>query len=82
MLDLLGSGYAIDHCIAAFNAKQDELNFRIYMSDAAAALVNMFSSGGKLPRYWELLHPEKKDNRTGEEIAMDIITRHGLKVVS
>lgn len=81
MLDMMGCGYVVDCCISAFNHKQKQLNYQIYLTDAAMTLINMFSNGGKFPRYFDLIHPEKKDDRTGAEIAADIIKRHGLKVV-
>lgn len=78
---MFGSGYAVECCIAAYNSRQEQRNWQIYMSDAAAALINMFAKGEKMPRYWDIIHPEKRDQRSGEEIAMDIIKRHGLTVV-
>lgn len=32
-------------------------------------------------RYVDIIKPRKQDNRTGDEIAAEIIKRHGLKVV-
>ena len=31
--------------------------------------------------YTDLVHPKKKDNRTGNEIAADVIRNAGIKVV-
>lgn len=43
----------------------------------------MFSGeGAKYPRFYDLMHPAPVDERTGEEIAEDIIKRHGLMVVN
>lgn len=33
-------------------------------------------------RYCDILRPQKEDTRSGEEIAAEIIKRHGLKAVS
>lgn len=81
-MDLLGIGYAVDHCIADHNARVERQNWEIYISDAAAALVNLRSKEGGFPRFWDIMHPKPEDSRTGEEIAEDIISRHGLKVVN
>ena len=31
-------------------------------------------------RYYEILHPESVDNRSGDEIVADVISRLGLEV--
>lgn len=73
----------VDCCIAAQNANAEKENWTNYMADALATIINMFSSKGKMPRYWDLVHNEaKQDERTSDEIILDIIKRHGLKVVS
>lgn len=77
---MLGSGYIVDNCIAAFIEKQNRQNFEIYITDSAAALINLFSKE-KMPRYWDIVNPKKTDSRSGEEIAAEIIAKHGLKVV-
>lgn len=80
MVDLMGSGYVVDHCISAFRAKQERNRFEYYIADVGAALINMWAKD-KYPRYYDLVHPKKEDKRTGAQIAADIIAKHGLKVV-
>lgn len=80
MLDLMGCGYVVDCCISAFNHIQEQRNYQIYMSDAAAALISMWCKD-KYPRYYDLTHPQEQDTRSGDEIAADVIAKHGLKVV-
>ena len=70
----------VDCCISAFNHIQERRNFEIYITDAAAALISMWAKNN-YPRYYDLIHPQKQDNRSGEEIVADIIAKHGLKVV-
>ncbi len=62
--------------IAFFQKEQEELAYRIYMTDAMKALCNINL------RYADILaHRRKpKDNRSGEEIAADVIKRCGLVV--
>lgn len=70
----------MDYCISAFSALQERRNYEIYMSDVGAALIS-YLYRDKYPRYYDLIHLKEEDNRSGEEIAADIIARHGLKVV-
>lgn len=77
---MMGCGYVVDCCISAFNHIQARRNFEIYITDAAAALINMWAKD-TYPRYYDLIHPQEQDKRSGEEIAADIIAKHGLKVV-
>lgn len=80
MVDLMGSGYVVDHCMSAFSERQERRNFEIYITDVGTILVSRLT-GQEYPRYYDLIHPEEQDNRSGEEIVADIIARHGLKVV-
>ena len=80
MLDLMGCGYVVDCCISAFTHIQEQRNLAIYVTDALAAQIGMWAKD-KYPRYYDMIHPEKKDTRSGKEIADDIIAKHGLKVV-
>ena len=76
----MGSGYVVDHCISAFRLKQERMRFEYYITDVGAALINMWAKD-KYPRYYDLVNPKQVDNRSGDEIAADIIAKHGLKVV-
>ena len=88
LLDLMGSGYVIEHCIAAISVFQQEKLFRCYVTDALKNIneivAKLYGGYQMNVRYHDLL-PETKakdneDNRTGDEIALDIIKRAGLKV--
>lgn len=79
----MGSGYVIEHCIAAFRANQAEEIYKTYITDSFYVIVHSLGNGDALPkRYQDIMHPETEDKRTGDEIAADIIKRHGLKVVN
>lgn len=60
--------------------------FRSYLSDALKNIAENTAkySGGNYPtdRYADRVKPRKVDSRTGEEIAVDVIKKCGLKVVS
>ena len=68
----------MDFIIAFFEKEQEELAYRIYMTDALKAL------GGLNIRYYDILARQRKpqDNRSGAEIAADVIKRCGLVVKS
>lgn len=79
---MFGSGYVIDHCIAAINNKHKEEAFRYYATDCLWLIANAWYQGKPMKqRYYDLLHPKPVDNRTPQEIADDIARRAGLKVV-
>ena len=69
----------MDHCIADYNDRQEQKSWQIYISDSAATLINMFGDNAKFPRWWDLIHGNKKEERTGDEIALDVLLRSGLK---
>ena len=69
----------MEHCIAAYNERQEWESWKLYMTDGVAALINMFADKAEFPRCWELTHVEKKKERTGDEIALDVLLRSGLK---
>ena len=51
--------------------------YRIYISDT----LYYYTDNKRLQnRYVDLLKPKKVDNRSGDEIALDVITRLNLKV--
>ena len=80
MAELLGTGYVVDYCISRYKHKQEEKVYRAYITDTLMTICNNFANawGGErlTVRYIDLGKP--KDTRTGDEIAIDIITRAGL----
>lgn len=78
---LMGRGYVVDCCISAFNRLQEQRNIQNYLADCAYVLVKSLQPNMDLPLYKDLLNPPKEDTRSAEEIAGDVIARHGLKVV-
>ena len=60
MLELFGSGYAIDYCISAFLDKRKEELYRIYITDALKEYLHLNI------RYADLFKPQ--ETRTAKEI--------------
>lgn len=82
-IDALGSGYVIDHCIAAFKKEQEEKAFRVYLTDAAMVIANntskLVSGGEKMSkRYYDIIDISKEPKR--EETADEIILRMKEKI--
>ena len=86
MLDLFGSGYVIEHCVSAFTQYQADKVYRTYVTDALKHINKIVATqfGGSYMenRYSDFAYPkrEKEDERSGDEIAADIIRRAGLSL--
>ena len=84
LIELIGKGYIVDHCIALYNRRMEERAFMVYMSDVIMGLYNRFLPSGAEPltaRYADCLDyakPKKKE-KTGDEIAAEIIAKFNLK---
>lgn len=84
MVDLIGRGYVVQYCISLFRERQEKLLFQSYVGDVLFTISNNLAKawgGAEVKvRYTELINPEKasEDERTGDEIAADIISRAGL----
>lgn len=65
--------------------QMDTEAYRVYVSDCLQAIAENTAkyAGGSVikKRYYDVINPKPVDNRTGEEIAADVIKRAGLKVV-
>lgn len=81
MLDLLGSGYVIEHCVTAFRLKKEREALAVYVTDMLRSIVMGLGAKG-VKRWYELIHPPKVDNRAPEDIVKDITAKAGLKVVN
>lgn len=89
MLEILGKGYVIEHCIAFLKEKNEAKSFRIYVTDALSAICEntthylgtqgMVDCGRTITKRWvDVLNPppeKPEDNRPSEEIAADIWSR-------
>lgn len=84
LIEMLGRGYIVDNCIAFYNRRMEEQAFRIYVSDLVLGIYNRLIPSGAEPLtaryadYLEYSKPKKKE-KTGDEIAAEIIAKFGLK---
>ena len=89
LLDLMGPRYLLDHCVDAFRREQEEKQYRAYITDGIKAVTKNtanFAGGDILTMRWydiftDALNPQPEDNRTGEEIAIDMLERNGITVI-
>lgn len=63
------------YTVARYNENQREVAYRIYVTDSLKALT------GSSARYADFLENKPVDNRSGKEIADDIIKRAGIEVI-
>ena len=70
----------VDYCISRYKHQQEEKQYRAYVTDTIMTICNNFATkfGGSAiqVRYIDLNKPV--DTRTGDDVALDVITRAGL----
>ena len=73
------------YAIARFNQHQRDSAYRIYVTDCLRIISeNTAKIGGGsyiTAKFSDIINPKPVDNRTGEEIAADIIKRAGIEVI-
>ena len=80
-LELLGRGYVIEHCVSFFRKKNEELAYRIYVTDALKAIAEntqkMFGGSFMQKRFAEIIRPKDtaEDIEDADIKAKDIIER-------
>lgn len=76
---MFGKQYVIEHVIAEYNNRMEQLAYRSYTSDVLKAIAEMM--GANIPkRFAELINNETvEETKTGDEIALDVINRAGLR---
>lgn len=83
MVELMGAGYVVDYCVTRFLEKEKEKQYRTYMADVLMTLNNNLARafGGNLitVKYADLNKPA--DTRSGDDIAVDVMTAAGLTFV-
>ena len=73
------------YAMARYQSQQRDLAYRIYVSDCLRIISeNTAKIGGGssiTAKFSDIINPKPVDNRTGEEIAADIIKRAGIEVI-
>ena len=73
------------YAVARYQSQQRDLAYRIYVADCLRIISeNTAKIGGGsyiTAKFADIINPKPADNRTGEEIAADIIKRSGIEVI-
>lgn len=73
------------YATARFNQHQRDLAYRIYVTDclrmATENTAKMSQGAYTAARFYDIIKPKPVDNRSGNEIAADIIKRAGIEVI-
>ena len=91
LLELFGNGYVIDHCIAVFTNEQEEIKkceeekqYRYYLTDCLKLIAEntaKYAGGSYISnRYKDIVDPQPIMEKTGDEIAAEIIMKAGLHI--
>lgn len=75
---MYGSNYVIEHVIAEHNDRAEKRLYRCYTTDMLKAIAEGMGATVN-SRFVDSLNNEPQDETTGDEIALDIIKRAGLK---
>ena len=79
MLELMGSEYVIDHVIAEHEAHMHTEIYRSYTADMLKSIAE--NMGAEVVyRYADLIEPHTEEEETGDEIALKVIEKLGLRV--
>ena len=82
---MFGWGYAKETCISLFQKEQEDKAVKIYYAECLRIITeNTAKMGGGsyiTAKLADIINPKPVDNRTGEEIAADIIKRSGIEVI-
>ena len=74
-----------DFCISFFQKEQEDKAVKIYYAECLRIITeNTAKIGGGsyiTVKLDDILNPKQVENRTGEEIAADIIKRSGIEVI-
>ena len=73
------------YAMARYQSQQRDLAYRIYVTECLRMIGENAASGGggsyMAVKFEDVINPKHVDNRTGEEIAADIIKRAGIEVI-
>ena len=73
------------YAMARYQSQQRELAYRIYVTDCLRMVTEntakMSQGAHTAARFYDIINPKPGADRTGEEIAADIIKRAGIEVI-
>ena len=73
------------YAMARYQSQQRDLAYRIYVTDCLRMVAENTAKLSKgtytVAKFEDIINPKPIDNRTGEEIASDIIKNAGIEVI-
>ena len=73
------------YAVARYQSQQRDLAYRIYVTDCLRMVTEntakMSQGAYTAARFYDIINPKPVDNRSGNEIAADIIKRAGIEVI-
>lgn len=75
---MFGSEYVIDHVICEHNSNMKRTIYMNYTSDMLKAMAEGLGAQVNY-RFSDMIKTEKEDTRSGDEIALEVIRKAGLK---
>lgn len=78
LLDLFGRGYVIDHVVAEHNNRMKGEIYKFYVSDLLKCLAESWGANIHY-RYADMIDPQTEEQKSGDDIAYEVITKLGLK---
>ena len=82
---MFGWGYANDLCISLFQKEQEDKAIKIYYAECLRIITEntakMVCGSYIAAKFADIINPKPADNRTGEEMAADIIKQAGIEVI-
>lgn len=81
MLELYGSGYVIDHVVSAHLEYTETHIFRTYIANSLRLHKDTPFYSDLIDNLYNSLKGNQKPEKSGDEIAMEVIKNAGLKVV-
>ena len=80
---ILGKGYVIEHCVSLFKKEMEERAFREYLTSSIDLLNQNYAEkfGGRVKTvtYTDAMTKKPMPEKTGDEIAAELILKMGLK---
>ena len=75
---MFGNRYVIDHVVCEHNKRSKEEAYRIYVGDLLKCLAETW--GAQIHyRYTDMIAPQVEEQKSGDEVALEVITKLGLK---
>ena len=73
------------YAMARYQSQQRDLAYRIYVTDCLRMVTENTAKISQgfytAARFYDVINPKPVDNRSGNEIAADIIKRAGIEVI-